>query len=192
MGHLSPLYIVFPATRPPHAPLHTYRTHDPPHVSPSCFLSRFLFGCCGTVCCRLHSECAMSVDSCCRRRTTSHISACANCIILHHCPHRRVRGPGTHETPPFPRDVVLFVSRTSRAKKGSGTIYRRYQGSNLGFGKTIIRIPSDNHYTIAPQIHLTCRHHKRVQGNVPIQLRTGVPPQRKTRLLSRCKLSVTL
>ena len=28
---------------------------------------------------------------------------------------------------------------------------RRYQGSNLGFGNDIIRIPSDNHYTIAPR-----------------------------------------
>ena len=34
-------------------------------------------------------------------------------------------------------------------KKGDGH-ERRYQGSNLGFGNVLLRIPSDNHYTIAP------------------------------------------
>ena len=35
---------------------------------------------------------------------------------------------------------------------------RCYQGSNLGFGKMIqIKIPSDDHYTIAPYIVYLCR-----------------------------------
>ena len=30
-------------------------------------------------------------------------------------------------------------------------VLRCYQGSNLGFGKSEVKIPSDNHYTIAPR-----------------------------------------
>ena len=42
------------------------------------------------------------------------------------------------------RAVKLW--RVTKAK----TELRRYEGSNLGFGNILIRIPSDNHYTIAP------------------------------------------
>lgn len=42
---------------------------------------------------------------------------------------------------------LLHVFKGKKQKPG---VNRRYQGSNLGFGNAEIRIPSDNHYTIAP------------------------------------------
>ena len=45
---------------------------------------------------------------------------------------------------------VYDVKIRASLKSSVLLVPRRYQGSNLGFGKMEVRIPSDNHYTIAP------------------------------------------
>ena len=47
-------------------------------------------------------------------------------------------------------EIVAFRIIEQMNLDWSGKNIRRYQGSNLGFGKSHFRIPSDNHYTIAP------------------------------------------
>ena len=49
-------------------------------------------------------------------------------------------------------DIKALITQAS--KNTEPICNRCYQGSNLGFGKVIqsIKIPSDNHYTIAPRV----------------------------------------
>lgn len=53
---------------------------------------------------------------------------------------------GSH--PRLVRDCARLLAQ--KLRKTMKTLDRHYQGSNLGFGKLTIRIPSDIHYTIVP------------------------------------------